>query len=100
MKLNVLERITLLQVLPREGSYITFKILMDLKAKLAFNEKEIKDCGIDEKEGRVTWKKSMDKEIEIGEKAFDIVQETLKKIDKEGKINEQTFILFEKFIKS
>ena len=100
MKLNVLERITLLQILPTEGSYITFKILIDLKAKLAFNEKEIKEFKIEEKDGRVTWRKSEEKEIVIGEKAGDIVVEALKKLDDAGKINDQNIVLYEKFIKT
>jgi len=100
MKLNVLERITLLQLLPTEGSYITFKILIDLKANLAFNEKEIKEFKIEEKDGRVTWRKSEEKEIVIGEKAGDIVVEALKKLDDAGKINDQNIVLYEKFIKT
>jgi hypothetical protein len=100
MKLNVLERITLLQVLPTEGSYITFQILISLKKSLSFTEKEIKEFNINEKEGRVTWKKSEDKEIEVGEKATDIIKTALEKLDKEGKINEQNITLYEKFIKT
>ena len=100
MKLNVLERITLLQLLPTEGSYITFNILIDLKAKLAFNEKEIKEFKIEEKDGRVTWRKSEEKEIVIGEKANEIVVEALKKLDDAGKINDQNIVLYEKFIKT
>ena len=100
MKLDVLERITLLQVLPTEGSYITFKLLLDIKAALAFNEKEIKELGISEKDGRITWKKSGEKDIEIGEKTREIVESSLKKLDEQGKINGQNITLFEKFIKT
>ena len=100
MKLNVLERITLLQVLPTEGSYITFQILISLKKSLSFTEKEIKDFSINEKEGRVTWKKSVDKDVEIGEKAIDIIKTSLEKLDKDGKINEHNITLYEKFIKT
>jgi len=62
MKLNVTERIVLLQILPKEESFLTFKILMDLKASLAFTEKEIKEWGIKEDNGRMMWKKSEDKD--------------------------------------
>jgi hypothetical protein len=97
MKLNVLERITLLQILPTEGSYITFKILSDLKGRLAFNEKEIKEFEVKEKDGRITWKKSDEKDIEIGEKAEEIIKGALKKVDESGKVNEQNITLFEKW---
>ena len=100
MKLSVLERIILLQVLPTEGTYITFQILISLKKSLSFTEKEIKEFGISEKEGRVTWGKTEDKEIEIGEKATEIIVGSFKKLDKDGKINEQNINLYEKFIKT
>lgn len=99
MKLSIADRIILLQILPKQGSFVTFKILMDLKASIAFNEAEIKECNIKESEGRVTWDKLKDKEVTIGERATEIIQEALRKIDKEEKINEQTYTLFEKFIK-
>ena len=102
MILNFKERITLLQILPKEGSYLTIKILMDLKANLAFTEKEIKDCGMSDQKKNMTisWKKSVDKDIEIGAKATEIICDVLKKIDEEGKVNEQNITLFEKFIKT
>ena len=86
-----------MQILPTEGSYITFKILSDLKARLAFNEKEIKDFKIEEKDGRVTWKKSVEKEIEVGEKAEELIKGALKKLDEAGKVNDQNVMLFEKW---
>ena len=98
MKLNVVERILLLQILPKEGSYVTFKILADLKGLLAFNEKEIKEYGVIEKEGRITWKKTGDKEINFGEKVTEIVKDALKKLDEAGKINADNISLYEKFI--
>jgi hypothetical protein len=97
MKLNVLERIMLMQVLPTEGNYITFKMLIELKSSLTFSEKEYKDLGIAEHDGQITWKKSSEKEIPIGDKMTEVIKGALKKIDDEGKINQQLFSLFEKF---
>jgi hypothetical protein len=98
MKLNVLERITLLGLLPAESSYVTFKLILDLKGSLGFNEKDIKEFGIMEKDGRITWKNSAEKDIEVGEKAKEIIHDALKKLDEQGKINEQNITLFEKFM--
>ena len=97
MKLNVLERIMLMQILPTEGNYITFKMLISLKSALTFSEKEYKDAGMAEKDGQITWKKDSLKEIPIGEKMTEIIKTALKKVDDEGKINNQLFSLFEKF---
>jgi len=97
MKLNVLERVTLMGLLPAESNLVTFKILADLRKALSFSEKEIKECGIIQKEGRIFWKKSVDKEITFGEQARIIVNTALLKVDKEEKVNEGNYSLFEKF---
>ena len=103
MKLGVLERINLLGILPQESNYVTFKIMAELKSALSFSEKEIKDFGIVQKEVngmmRIFWdsKKEKVKEIPIGEQADIIIQASLKKIDKEERITEGTYPLFEKF---
>jgi hypothetical protein len=96
VKLNVLERITLLGILPAEGNYLTFKILMDLKALLSFTEEEIKRYGITEADGLIHWQMSSDAELNIGEKAMDIIMQSLKKLDEQGKLNDRTFPLYER----
>jgi hypothetical protein len=97
MKLNVLERIMLVQILPTEGNFITFKMLIELKSALTFSEKEYKDLGISEADGQITWKKDSIKEVAIGEKMTEVIKTALKKLDDEGKVNSQLFSLFEKF---
>lgn len=97
MKLDVLERITLMGLLPAESNLITFRILSDFKKELSFTEKELKQFGIEQKEGRVFWKKSGLKEFTIGDQIKIIVQIALQKVDKEGKVNDQNISLFEKF---
>jgi len=41
MKLEVYERLILMNILPREGDFITLKLVRKLREALAFNEKEI-----------------------------------------------------------
>ena len=45
MKLTVHERILLQNILPKEGDFITLKLVRKLREALAFNEKEIIDIG-------------------------------------------------------
>lgn len=97
MKLNVLERITLMGILPQESNFITFRLLTDLKKELSFTEKEIKDFGIVQKEGRVFWSKSKEKEFTIGEQVRLIIQAALQQVDKEKKVNDSNISLFDKF---
>jgi hypothetical protein len=103
MELGVLERIALLQLLPpSEGSYVTYKILQDLKTSLGFNEDELKELNLiqNQEEKTVTWDvtKEFKKEISIGDKAKSIIVEALNKLDAEGKINQNNVSLYEKFV--
>ena len=101
MKLNVLERINLMGLLPQESNFITFRLLTDLKKDLSFTEKEIKDFKIEQKEiegqMRIFWGKSKEVEITIGEQARIIVNTALQKLDADGKVNEGNISLFDKF---
>jgi hypothetical protein len=97
MKLNVLERITLMGILPPESNFITFRLITDFKKELSFTEKEIKTCGITQQDGKVFWKKSIDKNFTIGEQLLIIIQTSLQKLDKEGKVNDNNISLFDKF---
>ena len=101
MKLHVVERIKLMQILPfpKEGSRMTFKIIDDLQKDLSFSEKEYKDFKIVEnkKTGQISWKNSVEKEIEIGPIASDIICDALTKVDKAGKFDIYYFELSKKF---
>ena len=104
MKLNVKERINLMQILPAEGNFVTFKILADLRAELSFSEKEIKDFKIvqhlnEQGQGRITWddKKEKEKEVFFGPQALIIVKAALQNVDKVGKVTADNVSLFDKF---
>jgi hypothetical protein len=98
MKLNVLERIMLQSVLPKESNYATFRIIMELKSHLSFSETEIKRFRITVKGEQILWQNSEEVEVEIGEKATDIIKTALVQLDKDGKLNEQVISLYEKFM--
>jgi len=109
MKLTILERITLAQILPTESSYVTLKIISELKMDLSFSEAEHKQYNIKEvpdadgKKGIITWDESAQlvvKEVVIGAKAKEIICDALKRLDKAGKINVQNSTLYEKFMMS
>jgi len=102
MKLTVLERLALLNILPKEGNFITLKIVRKLREDLSFSEEEIKRLEFKEDEGRVSWNpreaEKIIKDIKIGNKANSIIVEILEKLDKEKKLTDQHFTLYEKFI--
>jgi hypothetical protein len=103
MQLTIMERVQLLQVLPREGNIGTMRIVHDLRMALAPTEKEVKLCNIreDAEKDQLLW--DDDKytaEIPIGEKATDVIVEALKRRDAELRLTEQLIPLYEIFVES
>ena len=99
MKLNILERIGLLQILPQQGSFVTLRIVNDLQNTLGFTENELKENNIKQTDdGRTTWDSNSEKEIPIGEKATEMIAEALKELDEGKKLQSQHYTLYEKFV--
>lgn len=100
MELSVIERLGLLSVLPKEGSFITLRIVNDLRKSVGFTEEEIKEFELREADGRVTWNSAAEtpRDIPIGEKATDVIVEALKDTDKRKALNASTFALYERFV--
>jgi len=117
MKLKLLERFVILKMLPIEGTFATLNIVRTLQKSLAPSEEEYKEFGIKQAgeeyidkdgnkiivpENQSMWNEKGVEEIdiEIGEKATDIIIESLEKLDKEGKLMSQHMSIYEKFIKN
>ena len=101
MKLNVLERITALGIMPEAGNFATLRVMNDLRMALSLTEAEFKEFAVKQDGEQMSWnpKGAEDREVKIGEKATDILVEALLNLDKEKKLTNQHFTLFEKFIK-
>jgi hypothetical protein len=108
MKLNLLERFNIQRILPQETNFLTLKIVNSLKQSLSPSEEELKEFDVKPEvdsegrvTGRITWNElgKEEREIEIGEKATDLIVESLKKLDKENKITNEHYTIYEKFIK-
>lgn len=99
MELAILDRITLLNILPVEGDVVTVRLLKKLREELGFTEEEIKDHKITSVENRITWEEDGYKaEVGIGEKATDIIKDAFKKLDREKKIREEMIPLYDTFM--
>ena len=107
MILNVLERLVLLNLLPKEGDFTTLKLVRVAREDLSFNDIEnqrlkfIQGSGPEGK-GQVSWDNTAAKEIErdipLGEMMTIKVVEELTKLNKEGKLTDEHFTLYEKFV--
>lgn len=106
LKLSILERISLLNILPREGSVITLRIMRELQSKLSFTEEELKKYRMkntQSPDGRatITWDEDFSLEeadIEIGEAVTGIIVKELKKLDSQNKLRMEALSLYEKFV--
>jgi hypothetical protein len=99
--LSVSERAILLNILPKEGDYLTFKILKELKLQVAFSEEDLVNYEIKQENDMLMWnrQKETEKIINIGDKGKEIIVNVLKKLNEEKKINDMNVTLYEKFIK-
>ena len=102
MELTVMERLVLLSILPKEGNFLTLKLVRQLREALSFDELENKRFNFVQDGDQVRWNESekQEKEIEIGEKMTDLIVETLKGLDERKVLKEEQFTLYEKFVES
>ena len=96
MKLDLVERFTLLSTLPQKGDIVTIKVLRNLKDALAASEQEIKEHGLREKDWEIIPGQGL-VDIEINETWRGIIVDALKEADKNKAITDQHISLWEKF---
>ncbi len=100
MKLFVLDRLMLLQILPREGDITTLRIVRKLREDLSFSEEETAALKLANVDGRVQWEADADtgKDVEVGPRAQKLIVETLEQLDKQKKITLDLLPLYDKFV--
>jgi hypothetical protein len=101
MKLNVLERLNLLNLLPQKEDISILRIVRDLQNSLGLTENEYKEFGVKVENGITSWNEKgiEEKEIPIGEMATMICSDALKKANKEKLLTQQYISLYDKFVK-
>lgn len=100
MKLNVMERLMTLNLLPASGSFANIKLLRVAKENLSFDDLEHKKLKFVQNGETLNWDQSADvgeKEIVLGEVVTQMIVKELKKLDEGEKLTEQHFSVFEKF---
>jgi len=104
IKLNMWERLIAMSILPKESNFVTLRLIRDLNGKLGPSPKEIEKCGIELREdgkGLSKWIDSemlADTEIEIHKKEKEVVAKALESLDKDKKLLQDHFTLYEKFV--
>jgi hypothetical protein len=102
MKLKIVDRINILQVLPTEESFATLKIVRKIVENVGLTDADFKEYEIKEfpEENRMVWNEDNDveKEFTFGEKSYSIIRDALIKLDKDKKITNQFYSTYEKFV--
>ena len=101
VKLSILERVTLLGILPSMENYATIKVVSDIHEKIGVDDKEAKSIGFTVKGDRVEWdvSKAKEKEFEFGGFESKIIISALEELDKEKKLEPRHITLWDKFVK-
>jgi hypothetical protein len=102
MKLEVMERVLLIGLLPVEEDFLTLKLLRTVKENLSFDDKEHKKLGFKAEQGMTLWNqeaaKDIVKDVPMGEIVTQLIVKKLKELDKEKKLKAEHISLYEKFI--
>lgn len=101
MNLNVLERLLVLNLLPKEGTFTNLKLLRVARENLSFTEEENKALNFKQENDQIVWINDAvgDKEIDTGEVVTRLIVKELKKLDKEEKLKDEFLSLYDKYIK-
>jgi hypothetical protein len=103
MELNFVERLTLLNILPKEGTFLTLRLVRELREMCSPDQDEFTRFEIKQEGDSVRWNEQGNthlKNCDIGEKMTDLIVEELKKLNDADppKLTDQMFSLYEKFV--
>lgn len=100
MKMNLIERLVALQMLPAEGNFASLKSLRVAKETLALTAEEVKEFEFKQEDERAVWniKGSEDRPIKLEEFAVEAIKKNLKDLDAKNELKEQHISLYEKFM--
>ena len=100
MELSVLERLMVMNLLPKEGNFMNLKIIRVARESLSFTEEEHKLLNFTQEGEQAQWEDGTvgDKDIKIGEVATTLIVKELKKLNDEEKLTAEHESIYEKFI--
>ena len=85
MLLSVMDRLTLLGMLPETGSFFTIKLVREAREALSFDEEENERLKFVQDDGRIQWaaEANIDKDIELGAVTESLILKRMEELDKE-----------------
>lgn len=89
MKLNVKERVAILQMLPETGSLVEMVDIMEIVKKVRLEEEEKNNIEFKETKNSLSWNtvKDLGKDIEFKHEEISILKAAVRRLDEEKRIN-------------
>jgi hypothetical protein len=87
---NMLERVVLMQVLPKEGSIVTLKVLRDLQGHLGFTDEEIREYRLMGDNGQIVLAPDVigvAKDVPMGEVALKLIKDSFQSLAEQAEKN-------------
>jgi hypothetical protein len=100
VELGIRERLTICRILPKEGNFVTLKLIRDLLNKVGLKAEEYTEFGIKEEGGMVMWNENANvpKPFEFAEAERELIKRQLKQLDESNKLDNETIAIYEKFM--
>ena len=99
MKLTNTNRIMLINILPQEGKYEDIICIKDIKKKIDPTQDDLMKWNFKTIGNQIHWTPENEEyNIEFTELEKEIIKATLKKINSEAKLNENTATLYKMFV--
>jgi hypothetical protein len=101
MKLDISERLTLVNVIPQKGNFETLKTVESLKDKLYPSEDETKKFNIETNGNTVTWNKEGFEpvEIKLTEGQVELLVKSLEELNGKEELTYPQYLAYKKFKK-
>ena len=99
--MNVGERLLTISVLPKNGNFITMKVVKGIIKKLTLSNEDMISYDIVVKDnGDVSWNEKgfVPKEVEIDSVELALIQKSLRELDESGGLSQETLPIYEKFL--
>lgn len=103
MELSVRDRIILLDCLPPQANLADYRVLHQLRMDLSLSPEEQEAVGLkivptaDGQGSSYTWSSDVKKDFSFIGRPAELVREALKKLDTEGRVNDQNIHMFDLF---
>jgi hypothetical protein len=101
LNLNLVDRVSLMSILPNEGDIIMLRIIRDARLMLAFTSKELSDFQVRQEPNRVFWNEQGDacvRTFKFDDNLESIIVQRLKELSNHKQLGMQCVNVYELFV--